>query len=97
MPSLLTCKQLKSLIRFRNQTVILSDESGSFLHGVPLTALKQTCSQLASHNTRLSRGEKEGVLLYGAYLLPYNSEIKLVGIEESELKSEMIDFPLKLG
>ncbi len=32
-------------------------------------------------------------LLYGSYLLPYNSEIKLVHFEEVELESAVIDFP----
>lgn len=33
------------------------------------------------------------MLFYGSYLLPYNSEIKLVHIEEVELQSTVIDFP----
>lgn len=33
------------------------------------------------------------MLFYGSYLLPYNSEIKLVHIEEVELESAVIDFP----
>ncbi len=35
------------------------------------------------------------MLFYGSYLLPYNSEIKLVHIEEVELQSAVIDFPLR--
>lgn len=33
------------------------------------------------------------MLFYGSYLLPYNSEIKLVHIEEVELELAVIDFP----
>lgn len=50
---------------------------------------EKTCSQLEPAQYRFCPEEgkrnRPRVLFYGTYLLPYNSEIKLVHIEEVEL------------
>lgn len=60
---------------------------------------KKTCSQLEPAQYRFcpeeGKRKRLRVLFYGSYLLPYNSEIKLVHIEEVELQSAVIDFPLR--
>lgn len=55
----------------------------------------KTCSQLAEAQYVFCpvkrQSERGRVLFYGTYLLPYNSEFKLVHIEEVCV----IDFPLQ--